>query len=246
MSPTQNQKHPSLDRREFLKAGSIAAVGLALPASLLHAAAPGDPLPILSVGYAADIPEKIGTGIRLHSAKDLLFGDPLFLRNSARLRIGTFSRFARYADLPASVDVQIVFPSYGFAAADYPEVHAWQFRQATGVGSASQSVAMTVPVTSTEGLQLLFRRPKTTRGRAVASGAPAPEKSTSTLRLDTGVGSNVLKLQRGAYVVALRETDNEREPNWDAQVLVRGDHGLRLNSSGTFTHLILTIDYATW
>ncbi len=46
------------------------------------------------------------------------------------------------------------------------------------------------------------------------------------------------------YVVALREADDEREPNWDAHTLSLNYAGLFLNSVATFTYLIVNIDYA--
>jgi hypothetical protein len=150
-------------------------------------------------------------------------------------------------DLPGGVDVDVIFPSYGFEPESYPRFQAWGFRHVGGMQSKSSSLSMTVPVTSTEGLQMFFHRPAAAaaRGRAVRAGAqPAPTPSSSMLRLDTGVTSNVLKLQRGVYVVALRETDDEREPNWNAHILSRNDSGLLLNTVATFTYLIVTIDYA--
>jgi hypothetical protein len=246
MSPSENAKKLSLDRREFVKVGSLAAVGLALQPGLLHAAVGATALPILSVGYSDSVPEVAGQSFHLRAAKDLLFGDPSFLSRSARIRIGTFSRATRFANLPGGVDVDVVFPSYGFEPDAYPRVQAWGFRRDGWMQSTSGSLSMTVPVTSTEGLQMFFHRPAAaSRGRAVRTGAqPAAATSSSMLRLDTGVTSNVLKLQRGAYVVALRETDDEREPNWGAQILSRDQSGLLLNSLATFTYLIVTVDYA--
>ncbi len=231
------------DRREFLKVGSIAALGIALPTPRLHAA-PATLLPILSVGYAADRPQKKGESVRLHAARELLMGDPFFIAQGARVRIGTFKRSPRFSDAAGGVDVQVIFPGYGFRPEEYPQFKAWQFRYAEGLQSTSQTVSMTVPVTPTEGLQMVFRQPEKSRGRAARASVATAPSDPSVLRLDIGVGSNVLKLQRGTYVVALRESDDESEPNWDRQVLIRDERRLLLNAQAAFTYLVLTIDYA--
>ena len=245
MSRRKATTHSSFDRREFLKVGSIAAVGFALPAGILQAAS-ANPLPILSVGYSRVIPQEKGQYVRLSAARDLLAGDPFFISQGARIRIGTFVRSPWFVDRKGAVDLEVVYPSYGFQPEDYPRFQAWRFRHAGGQQSTSQTVSLTVPVTSTGGLQMVFREPQGSRGRAAKSTAAegAVAAGASVLTLDPGVGSNVLKLQTGAYVVALREDDNEREPDWDGQILARGTHGLNLNSAATFTYLILTIDYA--
>jgi hypothetical protein len=225
----------SLDRREFIKAGSLAAAGLALPGPLLEAAPSPRALPVLSVGHSAGVPSA-GERVRLRSAKDLLTGDPSFISQSARLRIGNFARAARFADAPGGVDLAVVFPSYGFRPEDYPQFRAWRFRHAGGRRSTSHAVSLTVPVTPADGLRMVFLAPQ-----AAADGS----QDLSVLALDTGVGSKVMKLQRGVYVVALREADGEREPNWNRHILTCGENGLSLDSPGLFTHLILTVDYAT-
>jgi hypothetical protein len=245
MSPSEDARKPALDRREFVKIGSLAAVSLALPTGLLHAAPSTTGLPILSVGYCDRVPEFTGQAYQLRSAQDLLLGDPAFLSRSARIRIGTFARATRFVDLPGAVDLDVVFPSFGFEPDSYPRVQAWAFRHAGRMQSKPGSASMIVPVTSTEGLQMFFRRPAAARGRAVRTGAqPAAETSSSTLRLETGATASVLKLQRGVYVVALREADDQREPNWNSQVLSRNNAGLVLNSVATFSHLFITIEYA--
>src|SRR5439155_1570092 len=109
---------------------------------------------------AADLPQKKGEAVRLHPAGDLLMGDPFFIAQGARMRIGTFARSPRFADAAGGVDNEEIFPGYGFRPEEYPQFQAWRFRHADGLQSTSQAVSMTVPVTATEGLQMVFREPE--------------------------------------------------------------------------------------
>ena len=234
------------DRREFLKAGSIAALGLTLPAGLLKAAAaPAGLLPVLSVGFTPDAPTRPGSVVRLRAAKEMLAGDPVFLETGVSLRISTFARASRFQNTPGGVDVNVIFPSYGFKPEEYPEFQAWGFRHVDGVLASSSSLRFTVPVTATEGLRINLTRPQAARGRAARNSTPtaASKATASSLVLDPGVTSGSVKLRRGAYVIAIREDADEREPNWDSQALYLGDHGLAISSGANFTYLVATVDF---
>src|SRR5262245_48855961 len=118
-------------RRDFLKAGSAAAIGLsavAVSPQRLFAAAIGDRTlrPLLGVGFAPSIPEP-GESVRLMAADKVLVGDPAFISRSARVTIRSFSRATRHESMPGGAGIDAVYPVIGKAPEKFPRVQAWSY-----------------------------------------------------------------------------------------------------------------------
>ena len=83
-----------------------------------------------------------------------------------------------------------------------------------------------MPVTAADGLQLAARGATETR-----------------LALTLGSQSDALKLQRGVYVIGLRESPSDALPAWSALSLRRVDDGFAVDTTA-FSYIVVTVDYA--
>src|SRR6266550_2327060 len=93
MAESKSLLNLPVPRREFLKASSAAAIGIAAsgllrPGSLFAAGGAPVSLPLLGVGFTAD--DVAHKSVRLVDARDVLTGDPTFLSSGARLTIASF------------------------------------------------------------------------------------------------------------------------------------------------------------
>ena len=226
-----------VDRREFLTTGSAAAIGLTAialsPQSLL--AAPKRAIdPLLGVGYAPSLPTT-GNSVRLTAAGEALAGDPTFISRGARVTVSSFKRATRYQGVAGGTAIDVIHPAIGFAPAKYPRFRAWSYatdsNQVDNVGSA---IAFGTPVTATEGLQFIVRRVAATKEE------PATE---TPLALTLGSSSGAMKLQRGIYVVAFRESADDSAPSWGAHSLSSREGHFVVDTTA-FSYAVLTIDYA--
>jgi len=224
-------------RREFLKTGSAAAIGLsavAVAPQSLFAAAIGDRAfrPLLSVGYAASVPEA-GESVRLSAADKALMGDPAFISRGARVTVRSFARASRYQGNAGGAAVDVIHPVIGYAPEKYPRFHAWAYStDKNGLDNVSGSIGFTVPVTATQGLQFVVR------------AHDGDETTTGTqLALTLGTAFGALKLQRGVYVVAFRESTSDSLPPWSAHS-VSLKNGQLVVDTQAFSYAVLTIDYA--
>src|SRR5256885_16617184 len=117
MAESKSLFNAPVPRREFLKASSVAAIGIAA-GSLLRTDslfAAGDApvsLPLLGVGFT---PDAVGPkGIRLADARDALSGDPTFLSRGARLTIASFAPAeSRSKKSSPGAAIDAVFPILG-------------------------------------------------------------------------------------------------------------------------------------
>lgn len=229
-------------RRQFLKASSAAAIGVAAsgllnPKSLFAAGEAPVSLPLLGVGFTAD--DVAHKAVRLADARDILTGDPTFLSRSARLTIASFSPAESRAKKGApGAAIDAVFPVLGKEPAKYPRFQAWCYR-AKESGVEAGDTSFTMPVTATEGIRLVVRplAPMGVKEPVVATESPF------TLALSSTNGA--YKLQKGIYVVAFRdEAGSDSSPAWERLTIVRrGEHDLVV-SGARFAHVIVSIDYA--
>jgi hypothetical protein len=225
-------------RRDFLKAGSAAAIGftaVALTPQSLFAAPPRDRgiLPLLSVGYAPEIPEP-GHSVRLAAADKALLGDPAFISRGARVTIQSFARAERYEGMQGGAGIDVIHPVIGYAPEKYPRFKAWTYSVDKNLDNIAGPIRFTVPVTGTQGLQLVIRRV------TFETDEPATE---SLLPLTLGSEFGALKLQRGVYVIAFREAARDSVPPWTAHS-VRSKGGQLVVDTEAFSYAVLTIDYA--
>jgi len=227
-------------RRDFLKTGSAAAVGLTAvalsPKSLFASpSSENDLVPLLSVGYAPTAPEA-GQSVRLASADRALAGDPSFISRGARVAIHSFARAAAREGKPGGAAIDVVHPAIGYAPDKYPRFRAWTYAtDKNSVDNVGGAIAFTVPVTATQGLQFAIRRVPFD-GNGLAKEMP--------LALTLSSESGALKLQRGIYVIAFREENRDSVPSWSAHS-VSSKGGQYLVDTKAFSYAVLTIDYAS-
>jgi len=225
-------------RRDFLKTGSAAAVGLTAvaltPRSLFAAPPESDLVPLLGVGYAASIPEP-GQSVRLMSAGQALAGDPSFISRGARVTIHSFARATGREGKPGGAAIDVVHPAIGYAPDKYPRFRAWSYvTDGSRIDNVSGAIAFTVPVTATQGLQFKIRSVSTQSNGAA---------NEVLLALGLSSESGALKLQRGLYVFAFREEKRDAVPSWSGlSVSARG--GEYSIDTKAFSHAVVTIDYA--
>jgi hypothetical protein len=206
-------------RREFLKSGSVAAALLALhPVSLFAAS---NSSAVLSVGFADRVPAP-GEGVRLIGAERVLSGDPAFISRGARVTIGSFHRAPKYDGRPGGAAIAAIFPVLSYAPESYPRFNAWIFDGRTA-DSGRRPVRFSMPVTATQGVQFAVQR--------------------NLLPLTLGSDSSALKLQRGVYVIALRESAADSPPPWSALTLGNAADGLAVDSTA-FSYVVITLDFA--
>ena len=231
-----------LPRREFLRISSVVVAGTAAASFidgtplLAAVTAPASAsLPLLSVGYVEKVPEN-GVSARLRYAGDLTSGDPGFLKRSAQIVISSYARNAKFRGQDGGFEVDAIFPAHSYTPEKYPRFRAWLALEHKGTESASSGSRFVLPVTSTEGAQLVVRR--------LRVGIEAAAKNDEALLpLSLGVESGTLKLQRGVYVVAFREAPGEEVPNW-YNLSIASANGVLSIPNATFSYVMITVDYA--
>jgi hypothetical protein len=195
----------SLDRRQFVVLGTVAAAGMAagVPAfGETHSA-----WAFVSVGYhrgarrarSARLAEIASP--RFEPAARLLTGEPELFHTGARFRIHDFRRVAP-AQQPERLSVEVFY--------DVPELgqaipfHAWSSASDGMREAAGNSIAFDVPVSPAAAIPVVVER-------QTAAG-------TERVTIPFGVndtGERPVKLATGVYAIALLR-DGEREPDWPA------------------------------
>lgn len=223
-----------MDRRRFLTTTAIGVTAIALTRESAFAAASGSFVPLMSIGFAAALPAS-GTFVRLSSAGSLYLPDPTFLSHGARVAVVASARGPKHAGEPGGVAVDAVMPTLGRTPARF------RFWGAAETGT-SGNLSFTVPVVATSGINFVARRMKqSTKKDETSTTAPADLDPTPfTLSLGSADGS---KLQRGIYVVALRESAGETLADWSAFSIV-ANQGAYSVAGADFAWVILKIDYA--
>jgi hypothetical protein len=175
-----------LPRRQFLKAGSAAAVGAAIAGLVpqrLFAAGPDNV--VLSVGYAP-LPAE-GTSVRLAAAEQSLSGDPAFISRGARVSVSAYHRAAKYDGKSGGHTLAAIFPALGYEPSRYPRFNA--------ASAGHAAVRFNMPVTAMQGVQFAVRQLGAKSDTLVAltfgsrSDVPSeslPSWSAQTLRMTNG------------------------------------------------------------
>jgi hypothetical protein len=239
----------TIDRRSFLRMGSTAALGvaaLALTEPKLFAAAAGarDPRPlnpVMLVGFAPALPAT-GESVRLSAADALLLPDPAFIARGARISVAGSARRRVDQGRFGGLAIDAVFPIESRRPESYPRFRFWAVtsREDNGEGvSGPVSFVMTVPATS--GLTFLAERTMPVESEPSAKAPPlGADVGRFTLSLLNGGGP---KLQRGVYVIALRESNDQVLTDW-SRFSVVNDHQQYSITGDAFSYVILNIDYA--
>ena len=239
-----NRVPRTLPRREFLRLGSTAVVGVAAAGlfdfnSLFAEAAS---LPLLSIGFAGSVPEA-GRAIGLTAASSLLTSDPAFLGRGARLRIAGFARSSNAIDRPGGVHFDAIFPTRT-RSGRLARFAAWSFNGRDNDVAFGNQVSFTMPVTSTEGLRFSVHRQRLeAKAERVDETMPAEPDATeqNMISLSVNSGGDAM-LQRGVYVFAFRETPADRAPAWSRLGLSNDGGALKIEGLD-LSYMALVVDY---
>ena len=217
-----------MDRRRFLTTTALGVTALALNHKNAFATTSAGFSPLISIGFAPALPADGGM-VRRGDAASILMPDPTFLSRGARVTVAGSARAAKHASDPGGVAVDAVLAK------------RFRFWSAADNGT-SGNLSFVAPAVATSGIDFVARRMReTTKKEETAATAPADvDPAPFTLSLGSAAGP---KLQRGVYVVALRESANETITDWSAFSIV-ANHGAYSVAGATFAWMILKIDYA--
>jgi hypothetical protein len=237
-----------LARREFLRIGTtavigIAATGLLNPKSLFAITTGGAAFqPLLSIGYAPAVPWN-GNSAPLRSADSNLTPDPYFITRGARVAVLGSGRSPNQTNAPGSLYLDAIFPANSGAASESSRFGFWSVAGHPVRDSFSNRVSFQVPVLATTGLSFLARYKRPALVSAPLSNEPPPLEPDNVLFTLSLGGVPGPKLQGGVYVVALRETaDDSSSPDWERlRIINNGGNVVVVNA--TFTYVVMTVDY---
>lgn len=246
-----------IPRREFLRLGSAAAVGLAATGlSADIAAGITVPMPLLSAGFCSEMPEEIGSGdaCRVVAADRLRAAERHLAATGARITVHQFRRAAAHRDLPLELSLRAYYPSFDPATGAKTPVIAWVWRGSAHRQFSSNRTAFTVPVDAGDALHLGIDRTIETAPRISIlrrmSGALATrrdERAEIAAFAPRG-GADGLPLRRGTWLLAIRESDADAAPSWSSLHLARSGNDFALRTFGggepAFSYLIISIDAA--
>jgi hypothetical protein len=224
-----------MDRRRFLATGCKAAAGvtaLALTQKGIFAATSGF-TPLMSIGFAPALPAE-GNAVRLADAASLYLPDPTFISRGARVSVVASARGARHVNDADGIAVDAAMPAYG-----NPRFRFWS---AAG-NSVGGNLGFTVPVLAASGINFVARRVKQTTKKDETATAPPADVDPVPFTLSLG-GVAGPKLQRGVYVVALRESASETIADW-GRFSIASSNGAFSVAGADFAWVMLKIDYAT-
>lgn len=219
-----------MDRRRFLTTAAVGAAAFALTQNDVLAASSSFN-PLMSIGFAPELPAN-GKFVRLADAASLYLPDPTFISRGARISVVASARGARHTD-DGGVAVDAAMPAYG-----NPRFRFWS---AAG-NSVSGNFGFTVPVPSTSGINLVARRVRQTTKKEETSPTPPADFDPTPFTLSLG-GVAGPKLQRGVYVVALRESAGETITDWSRFSIVANHEAYGVDGAD-FAWVMLKVDYA--
>jgi hypothetical protein len=219
-------------------AAGLAAAGLIDPTRLF--AGTIDSLPLLSIGFAGGIPES-GKGAVLGPASAMLTSDPGFLRRGAEVRVAGSGQAARSDIQEGGIQIDALFPARSGKPSEDRRFVAWNMDKKDGVRSESSNVRFGMPVAVSGSIRFLVHR--TSAAKPVDSSRPNPPDATlqNTVELSLNSGSGA-KLQRGVYVLALREASGDSAPNW-SRAAVQNHNGRFTVEGLTSSYVVLVVDY---
>ncbi|HEY6141216.1 MAG TPA: hypothetical protein VI670_25955 [Thermoanaerobaculia bacterium] len=225
-----------MDRRRFLAAGCKAAAGvtaLVLTQKRLFAASSeSDFSPLMSIGFAPALPPD-DAFVRLADAASISLPDPTFISRGARVSVVASARGARHTN-DDGVALDASMPAYG-----NPRFRFWS---AAG-DRVSGNLGFSVAVPATSGINLVARRVQRTAKKDEGARTPPIDVDPAPFTLTLG-GVAGPKLQRGIYVVALRESAGETMADW-SRFSIAAHGGVYSVDGAGFAWVMLKIDYAT-
>ena len=214
-----------LQRREFLALGSIAVAGVAasgLSGQVLRVAlAPARVVPLLSVGYFAGSFSDLAAGGagRVLSAESLSAGDGSLAESGIRLRIHGLSRAAGRQPEAGTIGLNTL---YRVGNTRVPHL-SWSCSTYAAGEQQKRSASFIVPVDAGSPLELAVSSrallPATAASFAAADVARqdlgiVEANGRSIAALSLGAARGAMKLRRGTYLLALRNSEKQRQPDW--------------------------------
>jgi len=236
-------KSKQLARREFLsissKAVLLTAAGTLVSPKRLFAESAFNPL--LSIGYTPSAPAD-GRAVALEAAEQILSPDPLFISRGARVTVLGSGRAPARKNAAGALFLDALYPSKSGAENENRRFRFWSMTGRTDNDSFSGNMSFRVPVLATTGLVFTarYRRPNAA-SPANATVPPPIEEDNSSFTISLGRAAGP-KLQRGVYVVALREPSDSVGIAWDRLRLV-GSGGSVVVADAAFSYVILLVDY---
>jgi hypothetical protein len=233
-----------IPRREFLRMGSVAVLGVAVASvserSLFAASSESGIVPLMGVGYAPSLPQP-GYSIPLANANAILSPDPRFISSGASISVVGAKRAAGHLNALGGVAVDALFAVSHRRPDDPLRFNFFSINGRADNDTVSGPVTFTIQVPSTGGVSFIVRRMRPTVQQASTEPPPLESEATPlTLSLGNVAGP---KLARGVYVMAFREEDADSMRDWSRMAIERGDDGYAI-SGATFSYLILNVDYA--
>ena len=231
-----------IPRREFLRIGSAAALGVAVVAiseGKLFASESSGIVPLMDIGYAPSLPAA-GYSVPLASAASILSPDPRFIGSGARISVVGARRATSHKNAPGGIAVDALFPVSHRKPDDPSRFRFFSVAGRPDADAVSGPLSFTINVPSTNGVSFLVRRQRPSTAGESASPSPLETEVTPvTLSLGNVAGP---KLTRGVYVFAFREEEGDSMPSWGRMSVAPSDNGY-LVSGATFTYLLLSVDY---
>jgi hypothetical protein len=227
-----------IHRREFLQVSSAAVIGLAVGGLLpREAAADTRLLPLLSLGYAGQLPLD-GRASALAAAGSQLLGDPTFISRGARITVHGAGRSAK--QLRDSISLNAVFPVFSRSREQFPRFNSFSYSDRWDGGAyVAGKIAYNMPVTA-DGVQFLLTREDPDRAIPKSDKPSEPSSLRSPITLSLGSSSGAPKLKSGVYAFAIREDKSDAEPNWDRLNLVNKD-GVYSVADASFSYILVEI-----
>lgn len=237
-------------RRQFLIAGSVAAAGLAasnLSASVASRAA-AVPMPLLSVGFSNRTFEELRSdeSRRIVPADRLAVADTQLARDGARVTVRGFRRGAAHRG-PLHVGLHAYSPAIDPATGAKTPFLAWACRYDAPGSFASHHTKFFVPADAAGTLQFgVDRLSEAARGAApIWRMARLSETRRDARGEIVALAASGIKLRRGTYFIAVRESETDRAPSW---MSVRVRNGALETVGGgepPFSYLVLSVDHTT-
>jgi hypothetical protein len=167
--------------------------------------------------------------------------DPTFISRGARVHVVGSSRHRTHKGEAGGLALDAVFGIRSRLPEAYPRFRFWIVSGRDEGDVMSGSIAFDIPVAATNGIAFVAERT-----RPSTSDQPretAPPLGPDTGRFTLSLLSSGPKLQRGVYVVALREDTNELLTDW-SRFTLENNQGRYSVSGDAFSYVILNVDYA--
>ena len=243
-----------IPRREFLRLGSTAAVGVA--ATSLSGGSITAPMPLLSIGFCEQTLDEIAAGDArcVVAAQRLGSADRQLAANGVMVTVHGFQRAAAHDAQPLAISLRAYYPSVDPATGAKTPFIAWVWGGNARHHIASNRTAFTVPVANGDALHLGIDRTievaaqSTILRRLTGVGAKRRDDRAEIAAFAPRGGSDALPLRRGTWFLAVRESDGDAAPSWSSLHAIRAGNELILRDIAggepNFSYLVISTDAA--